>query len=59
MPPTTAGPVTPSWWPASTGSALESTLQGDEGARRFLAARDDVQAVECGDLATGEDVDQP
>ncbi len=39
--------------------ALESTLQGDEGARRFLAARDDVQAVECGDLATGEDVDQP
>ena len=39
-------------WPA-----LEAALHGDEGARRFLAGRDDVVAVECGDLATGVDVD--
>ena len=38
--------------------ALKDTLHGDEGARRFLAGRDDVLAVECGDLATGEDVDR-
>lgn len=38
-------------------SGLLSTLHGDEGARAFLAGRDDVVAVECGDLATGEDVD--
>jgi CTP:molybdopterin cytidylyltransferase MocA len=36
---------------------LSSILHGDEGARAFLAGRDDVVAVECGDLATGEDVD--
>ena len=36
---------------------LSSTLQGDEGARAFLAGRADVIAVERGDLATGEDVD--
>ena len=39
-------------WPA-----LLSTLRGDEGARSFLAARDDVVAVDCADLATGRDVD--
>jgi nicotine blue oxidoreductase len=39
-------------WPA-----LEATLAGDEGARSFLAGRTDVVAVECGDLATGVDVD--
>jgi nicotine blue oxidoreductase len=34
------------------------TLQGDEGARAFLTGRRaDVLAVECGDLATGTDVD--
>ena len=38
-------------------SAMTSTLRGDEGARSFLAGRDDVVAVECGDLATGADVD--
>jgi nicotine blue oxidoreductase len=38
-------------------SAMTSTLGGDEGARSFLAGRDDVVAVECGDLATGVDVD--
>ncbi|WP_319456328.1 MULTISPECIES: NTP transferase domain-containing protein [unclassified Mycobacterium] len=38
---------------------LEATLAGDEGARSFLAGRTDVVAVECGDLATGVDVDVP
>ena len=38
-------------------AALMETLHGDEGARRFLASRSDVVAVECGDLATGVDVD--
>jgi nicotine blue oxidoreductase len=37
--------------------ALIETLQGDEGARTFLSGRADVVAVECGDLATGVDVD--
>ena len=40
-------------------TALDATLRGDEGARAFLAGRDDVVNVECGDLATGEDVDRP
>ena len=39
-------------------AALVETLQGDEGGRRFLSGRTDVAAVECGDLATGEDVDE-
>jgi nicotine blue oxidoreductase len=38
-------------------AALAETLHGDEGARVFLAGRADVLAVECGDLATGADVD--
>jgi CTP:molybdopterin cytidylyltransferase MocA len=38
-------------------AALTETLHGDEGARTFLAGRTDVVAVECGDLATGVDVD--
>ncbi|MCW2730620.1 MAG: nboR [Mycobacterium sp.] len=38
-------------------AALLSTLHGDEGARTFLKSRDDVVAVECGDLASGVDVD--
>jgi nicotine blue oxidoreductase len=36
---------------------LMRTLRGDEGARPFLAARDDVVMVDCGDLASGQDVD--
>jgi CTP:molybdopterin cytidylyltransferase MocA len=36
---------------------LLKELHGDEGARAFLRARTDVVAVECGDLATGRDVD--
>jgi nicotine blue oxidoreductase len=40
-------------WPG-----LVASLHGDEGARSFLAGRDDVAVVECGDLATGVDVDK-
>lgn len=36
---------------------LAGTLDGDQGARAFLGGRDDVVAVECGDLATGLDID--
>lgn len=36
---------------------LVATVRGDEGARSFLAARDDVVLVDCADLATGADVD--
>lgn len=36
---------------------LAATLDGDQGARAFLAGRDDLVLVECGDLATGDDVD--
>lgn len=41
-------------WPA-----LMNQLSGDEGARPYLAGRDDVVAVECADLATGRDIDTP
>jgi hypothetical protein len=34
------------------------TAVGDQGARSYLADRD-VTLVECGDLATGRDVDRP
>jgi CTP:molybdopterin cytidylyltransferase MocA len=40
-------------------AALSATLHGDEGARTFLRGRPDVVLVECGDLATGTDVDEP
>ena len=36
---------------------LASELHGDEGARGYLK-RHGARAVECGDLATGEDVDE-
>lgn len=36
---------------------LTGTLDGDQGARAFLGGREDVVAVECGDLATGLDID--
>ncbi|MCV6979079.1 NTP transferase domain-containing protein [Mycolicibacterium pulveris] len=39
-------------WPALLGR-----LRGDEGARPFLAERDDVVAVQCRDLAAGTDID--
>ncbi len=41
-------------WPALLGE-----LRGDVGAGPFLRARADVIAVECGDLATGADIDTP
>ncbi|AQA01478.1 molybdopterin-guanine dinucleotide biosynthesis protein MobA [Mycobacterium sp. MS1601] len=41
-------------WPA-----LLAGLSGDQGARAFLSGRADVVAVECGDLATGTDIDSP
>jgi len=39
-------------------AGLLDTVSGDRGARDYLAGRD-VVAVECGDLATGVDVDHP
>jgi len=40
-------------WPA-----LRAALTGDRGARDFLAGRPDVVTVECGDLASGADIDR-
>ncbi len=37
---------------------VRATATGDKGARDYLAAHD-VTLVECGDLATGRDVDRP
>ena len=37
---------------------VRATAAGDQGARDYLATRD-VLLVECGDLATGRDVDTP
>ncbi|MGV9800835.1 nucleotidyltransferase family protein [Mycobacterium sp. NPDC003449] len=39
-------------WPS-----LLASLHGDEGAKAFLRGRSDVAGVECGDLATGADID--
>jgi nicotine blue oxidoreductase len=39
-------------WPA-----LLAALRGDEGAKPFLRGRTDVVTVDCGDLATGADID--
>lgn len=38
--------------------ALLTTLHGDRGAGPFLAAHAGLRVVECGDLATGHDVDR-
>lgn len=38
---------------------LISSAEGDVGAREFLRGRHDVVAVECSDLATGRDHDEP
>ncbi len=40
-------------WPGVVAAAT-----GDRGARDYLRGRD-VRLVECGDLATGRDVDRP
>jgi CTP:molybdopterin cytidylyltransferase MocA len=43
------------YWPELLGS-----LHGDQGARQFLAAHaGEMVVVECGDLATGADIDTP
>jgi len=36
---------------------LLAGLRGDEGARHFLIGRTDVLAVDCADLASGQDID--
>jgi nicotine blue oxidoreductase len=38
---------------------LRDNLSGDQGARAFLSGREDMVAVECGDLASGVDIDLP
>lgn len=40
------------YWPDLLGG-----IRGDEGARGFLAGRTDVVAVDCADLASGQDID--
>ena len=40
------------YWPD-----LLAELHGDEGARTFLVDRTDVVAVDCADLASGQDID--
>ena len=42
------------WWADVAASA-----SGDRGARDWLANRDDLRLVECGDLGQGDDVDTP
>jgi CTP:molybdopterin cytidylyltransferase MocA len=39
-------------------AGVAATARGDHGARDYLAAHDHV-SCECGDLATGRDVDSP
>ena len=39
-------------------AGVREVARGDRGARDYLAARE-VRDVECGDLATGRDVDRP
>lgn len=39
-------------------AGIDDTVRGDRGARDYLV-RHVVEVVECGDLATGEDVDRP
>jgi len=34
-------------------------LSGDQGAAAYLNSRPDVEVVDCGDLATGRDIDEP
>ena len=41
-------------WPGVLGVA-----EGDAGARRYLAGHPALELVECGDVATGDDVDTP
>ena len=41
-------------WPA-----VIDRLSGDEGAASYLRTSSDVENVECGDIATGRDYDEP
>lgn len=36
-----------------------AVVSGDNGAGAYLRGRDDVEAVECSDLAGGRDIDEP
>jgi nicotine blue oxidoreductase len=40
-------------------AAVAATAAGDAGARGYLAGRDDVRLVECGDVGSGDDLDVP
>jgi nicotine blue oxidoreductase len=40
-------------------AGVAATAAGDAGARGYLAGRDDVRLVECGDLGSGDDLDVP
>lgn len=42
------------WW-----EEVRAALSGDSGAREWLRDRTDLRLIECGDLATGDDVDTP
>jgi CTP:molybdopterin cytidylyltransferase MocA len=41
-------------WPAVSATAI-----GDAGARAYLSGNPDLKLIECGDLATPDDVDTP
>lgn len=41
-------------WPA-----VLARISGDQGAGAYLRERGDVEAVDCGDLAGGQDIDEP
>ncbi|HEY3463769.1 MAG TPA: nucleotidyltransferase family protein [Amycolatopsis sp.] len=41
------------WW-----REIAESARGDRGARDWLATRDDLRLVECGDLGSGRDVDR-
>ncbi|ORB85209.1 molybdopterin-guanine dinucleotide biosynthesis protein MobA [Mycobacterium kansasii] len=43
-----------SHWPA-----VLAAMSGDQGAAAYLRLTPDVEVVECGDLATGIDIDEP
>ncbi|GBE63559.1 molybdopterin-guanine dinucleotide biosynthesis protein MobA [Mycobacterium sp. MFM001] len=40
-------------------SAVLAAVSGDSGAGAYLSGRDDVEHVDCSDLATGRDIDEP
>ena len=42
------------WW-----TEVGDTARGDRGARDWLATREDLLLIECGDLGSGRDVDAP